>query len=56
MKRTYTIEQLVKAAIKMGCNPQEARKKIKKSYDYYLKFKSGYSLGKAAHYCMYVAP
>ena len=54
--KKYTKEQLIKAAVKMGCNPVEASRTIKKTYDYYVKYRSDYSLKKAAHYCMYVAP
>ena len=54
--KKYTKEQLIKAAVKMGCNESEATRIINKTYNYYVAYRSDYSLKKAAHYCMYVAP
>lgn len=54
--KTYSVDELIKAAVKMGCNESEAARRINKTYNYYVTYRSDYSLKKAAHYCMYVAP
>lgn len=54
--KKYTKDQLIKAAVKMGCNESEATNRINKTYNYYVTYRSDYSLKKAAHYCMYIAP
>lgn len=54
--KQYTKTQLINAAVKMGCNEAEAKKRINKTYNYYVTYRSEYSLKKAAHYCMYIAP
>ena len=54
--KTYRVDELIKAAVKMGCNPVEASRTIKKTYEYYVKYRSDYNLKRAARYCMYIAP
>ena len=54
--KQYTKTQLINAAVKMGCNETEAKKRINKTYNYYVTYRSEYNLKKAAHYCMYIAP
>lgn len=53
--KTYSVDELIKAAVKMGCNPVEASRTIKKTYEYYVKYRSDYNLKRAARYCMYIA-
>lgn len=53
---TFTPDQLISAAIKMGYNPQEAKKIIIKTYKLYLKYRRDYNLKKAVKYCILVAP
>lgn len=40
----------------MGCNPDEARARITKTYTNYVKYRSDFNLKRAARYCMYIAP
>lgn len=54
--KQYTKTQLINAAVKMGCNETEAKKRINKTYNYYVTYRSEYNLKKAAQYCMYIAP
>lgn len=54
--KVYSLEQVTKAAIKMGCNPDEARARITKTYTNYVKYRSDFNLKRAARYCMYIAP
>ncbi len=48
--KTYTKEQLLAKAVKIGCNKSEAKKSIERNYHLYIEYHSDYSLSKAVRY------
>lgn len=50
--KTYTKQQLLSKAVKMGFNKKEAESSIKRNYNLYIIHHPDFNLTKATRYCV----